>query len=212
MIYSLDNRFLLLRNFKVGSTSLEIELSNILPDSAIVTEITDKEVSDKFPNFKPRNYKNFYNHIPYSMIHDFLPMENIKKYIFVRNPYDVVLSYYFHKIKDTVSISMWKNLSKKEIEKSVEEYFNGEWLRSSKWLYFYNGRSIVDEYLKYENGVEKEINRILPKHGLTQIKINTFERQYRPKEIKYGDIFSKKQQDLIANEWFWEFENLGYNI
>ena len=56
MIYSPDHNFLLLKNIKVGGTSLEVELSQVLPNNAIVTPILPK--NDKH---KPRNYAGFRN-------------------------------------------------------------------------------------------------------------------------------------------------------
>ena len=40
MIYSPDHKFLLLKNHKVGGTSLEVPVSMIVPENAIVTPKT----------------------------------------------------------------------------------------------------------------------------------------------------------------------------
>ena len=212
MIYSLDHNFLLLRNFKVGSTSAEIELSKIMPESATVTKMDDPNIEKNNPDFKPRNHHNIYSHATYNEIIKILPMDNVKKYIIIRNPYEVVASYYFHTISDQMTINEWESLSSKEKDKSTNLYFQTEWLKSSKQIYIYNKKSIIDHYLRYENGIENELNEILPKHNLPTIKINVFEKQHRPKNITYKDIFSQKQLDAIAKEWSWEFANLGYGV
>ena len=96
MIYSPDHNFLMLKNSKVGGTSLEVELSKVLPENAIVTKIDP-------PNsqHRPRNHKGFYNHMPYLEASSILDLSNTKSYIFVRHPYDTVLSAFFlsNKIK-----------------------------------------------------------------------------------------------------------------
>ena len=212
MIYSKDHNFLLLRNFKVGSTSVEIELSKILPESATVTTMQDLNILKNNPEFKPRNHHNLYTHAGYDQIIKVLPMDNVKKYIIIRNPYEVVASYYFHILSEKMTISQWNTLSKKEKNKDVELYFENDWLKSSKWIYFYNNESIIDSYIRYENNIEDQLNVILSNHNLPNIKIQTFERQHRPKNITYKDIFSAKQLQIIADEWSWEFKNLGYKI
>lgn len=212
MIFSLENNFLLLRNVKVGSTSTEIQLAKIMPESATITNLDDKSLMKKYPDFKTRNHYNLNTHASYEEIIKFLPISKVKKYVVVRNPYEVVASFYFDIVLSKKTISEWALLSKKEKDKDIELYFEGKWLKSSKWLYFYNNQSIIDHYIKYEDGIEKQFNEILPKHNLPTININIFERQYRPREINYKDIFSKKQCEMIAKEWQWEFEHLGYNI
>ena len=57
MIFSEKHNFLFIKNMKVGSTSMEVELSKILPDSAIVTKINPPN-----KDHKPRNFRNFVNH------------------------------------------------------------------------------------------------------------------------------------------------------
>ena len=208
MIYSPGNNFLLLKNIKVGGTSLEVEVSKIVPPSAIVTQITPSN-----PNHFPRNCENFLNHMSYTEISKTLDLSNVKSYIVVRNPYDTVLSDFFFacEIKER-----WHNISEFQKNLMLEKYFNDEyyipWLHSTKYLYMSkDGKVQVDKFLKYENGLENEINDVLPLHGLPKIQINTFEKSgYKPKNIKYTDVFSKEHIKTIEDEWSWEFANLGY--
>jgi hypothetical protein len=208
VIYSPDHNFLLIKNVKVGGTSLEVELSKVLPDNAIVTPIVPSN-----PEHEPRNHSGFYNHMPYSEIMTKIDLSNVKSYVMVRNPYDMVLSHFFY-ISDIGK--HWNNLSKNDQISMIDKYFNNEidgpWLRSSKKLYCIDGKIVVDQILKYENNIEDEINNVLPKHNINKIKINTFEKQYRPKNVIYQDTFLTKHLYSIQDEWDWEFEKLGYNI
>jgi hypothetical protein len=205
MIYSPDNKFLLLKNYKVGSTSMEVELSKILPKNAIVTEIDPPN-----PEHKPRNSSGFYNHISYSEIKEKINLDVVKCYIFVRHPYTTVLSDFFFTLK-LQDIDPLK-LDKDDLLFLLDKYFYGSnWLRSTGYIYRDNlNNSCVDDFLFYENGIENEINRVLPLHGINKIKINTFEKEYRPKHIEYQDMFSKSHIDIINDSWSWEFDNLGY--
>lgn len=198
MIYSPNHNFLLLKNYKVGSTSVEVELSRVLPNNAIITPIEPKN-----ENHVPRNYKNFYNHISYLEIEKLIDLSNVKSYIFVRSPYDVVLSDLFYNYKlfnSQTDIYEYRNF-----------YMNNEMLSGSKHIYTKNNNIAVDKILKYENGLEKEINPILKNHGINNLNIKTFEKKFRPEEYNPYNFFSKKHLDKIYNFWEWEFDNLGYS-
>ena len=208
MIYSSDHNFLLLKNIKVGGTSLEVDLSNILPNNAIITPIVPE---NKFHN--PRNYDGFYNHMPYSEIKNKINLNNVKSYIFVRHPYNTVLSHFFHtlflcKIEYFLLTNNEKNII-------LNKYFyeinsDMEFLKSTKYIYTENNVIKVDKILKYENGIENEINPILISHKINPVNLVTTEKQYRPQSIKYFDIFNNKILKTIQDEWHWEFDNLGY--
>jgi hypothetical protein len=209
MIFSKEHNFLLIKNMKVGSTSLEVELSKILPDSAIVTLINP-------PNkeHRPRNMGSFVNHTTYLEASGKLDMSNVKSYTIVRHPYEMVLSDFFFR-SEVINVR-WNSLSSLEQERLVDYYFNdqfsnGSWMKSTKNIYTIDGQIAVTDILRHEKGLESEINRVLPLHGLPQITVNTFEKAYRPKNVNYKDVFSSKQLAQIADEWEWEFRVLGYN-
>jgi hypothetical protein len=126
----------------------------------------------------------------------------------LQTAYNVVVSFGF-------LICMYK-LSKLEKERFADYYFtgqfvNGSFMKSTKGLYTVDEKIMVSDILRHELGLENEINRILPNHGLQTIKINTFEKAYRPKNATYKEVFSTEQLRVIAEEWSWEFMNLGYN-
>lgn len=209
MIYSKENNFLFIKNMKVGSTSMEVELSKILPDSAIVTFINP-------PNkeHRPRNWGSFVNHTTFLEASLSLDLENVKSYTIVRHPYEIVLSDFF--FRKEIFLLNWMSLTKTKQDKLVDSYFNnqfsnGGWIQSTKNIYTINNQIAVTDILRHELGLENEINRILPLHDLPTIKVSTFEKTHRPKGITYNEVFSKKQLDMISQEWSWEFDTLGYN-
>ena len=209
MIFSKEHNFLFIKNMKVGSTSMEVELSKILPDSAIVTKINPPN-----KDHKPRNFGNFVNHASWKEANDILDLSGVMSYTIVRHPYEMVLSDFF--FRSEVINTHWNSLSKIEKDRLTDYYFNGQFsngsfMKSTRSLYTVDDKIVVSDILKHELGLEEEINRILPRHGLPTIKINTFEKAYRPKNVTHKDVFSKPQLLMIAEEWSWEFGNLGYN-
>lgn len=194
---------------KVGSTSMEVELSKILPASAIVTFINPPN-----KDHRPRNMGNFVNHTTYLEASMSLDLSEVKSYTIVRHPYEMVLSDFF--FRKEILNTKWVALSQSEKDRLVDYYFsnqfsNGPWMKSTRSIYTVDNKIAVTDILRHELGLEAEINRILPSHNLPKIKINTFEKAYRPEGISYRDVFSKKQLEAIAQEWSWEFDTLGYN-
>jgi hypothetical protein len=193
----------MLKNIKVGGTSLEVELSKILPQNSIVTKIYPQN-----SNHVPRNFDGFYNHIPYLEIKNKIDISSAKCYVFIRNPYSIVLSNFFHNYNMN---NEWINLSDEEKQYAIIYYFKNDMLKSTKNIYTDKFNNIlVDKVLIYEKGIESEINSILPLHNIDCIKINTFEKQFKPKNIDYISFFSKSQMEQIYEEWKWEFEAFGY--
>ena len=211
MIYSPDHNFLLLKNIKVGGTSLEVELSQVLPSNAIVTPILPKN-----NNHKPKNYHGFRNHMSYSEISKLIDLSNAKVYTIIRDPHYMVLSNFFYAL-NLMDIK-WDKLSKDQKQTFVNNYFTNDqdlsilhMLKSTKNIYTIDTKIIIDKFIRYEDGIEDQINPILKLHGIPEISINTFEKQHRPRDIHPKDIFNKDQMSLIQKEWKWEFDNLGYN-
>lgn len=208
MIYSPDHNFLLIKNEKVGGTSLEIELSKVLPSNSIVTPIIPAH-----PDHTPRNHKGvFYNHMSYSEIKNLVNLENAKSYVMVRNPYDSVLSYFFHLLqRKNLNISTYSMQENTDLTKKIDTYFKKYLFNGTHKLYTENNKIIVDKILYYENGVENEINKVLLDHNINQIKMTTFEKKDRPEWATYKKMFNREQIDIINSAWAWEFENLEYD-
>jgi len=214
MIYSQDNNFLLIKNKKVGGTSLEVELSKVLPKNAIVTPIFPSNI-----NHQPRNHKNiFYNHISYSEIENLLDLKNVMSYVVVRNPYDVVLSAFFHSLHRKLKTPTYEIEEKTDLSEEVNLYFKEfslhmwpEGIDKTHKLYTKNDRIIVNKILYYENGIENEINKILIGHNIKPIQITTFEKKYKPEWATFEKIFNREQINIINNKHAWEFDNLEYS-
>lgn len=221
MIYSPDNNFLLLKNQKVGGTSLEVVISKIVPINSIVTPKTSNHPEWKldddpvYKDYTPRNYDGFYNHMSYSEIANKINISHAKAYIFVRNPLEMVLSDFFHRLRIKKINDKWKNFTDVEKKYLTKLYFKNElgwnWLTSNKHIYTsINNEIQVDQFLRYENGIENEINLILPKHNLPTIKLDIYEKAFKPKNIKIEEVFLSYQIEQIKENWSWEIEHFKY--
>lgn len=207
MIYSAKHNFLLLKNYKVGGTSLEIELSQVLDESAIVTPIYPKSSLHK-----PRNFSKFYNHISYIEIEKELGknvLDKTQSVVFIRNPFDVVLSHMYMSFSWSGIINPTKS--------DVDKYFNNQTKLNritgsmSRKVYTTDNIVMAKTIYRYEDGLE-QINKTLEDVGIGLIKINAKEKIYKPKEIKPLDIFGSIHIDTIYNDWSWEIDQFDYNV
>jgi hypothetical protein len=205
MIYSAEHNFLLLKNYKVGSTSLEVELSQVLDESAIVTPIYPENLLHK-----PRNFNNFHNHITYIEIENLLGKEALDKtesVVFVRNPFDVVLSHMY------MSFS-WSGIDSPSVS-DVDKYFSNKTIlnkipsHKSRHIYTKDGAVMAKNVYKYENGLD-QINKTLNDVGIDSIIINAKEKMYKPKDIKPVDIFKPRHIEEIYEDWSWEINKFDY--
>lgn len=235
MIYSPDNNFLLLKNYKVGGSSLELSLYNLVPDNSTCTPL--QAIFESSYGHVPRNYiygsTQLENHASYNEVCEVFGEETINNttsVVFVRHPYEIIASWFFHKMREYWGIKTnnnadpfeygggydWDALSAKQKDYLKYRFFhNAEQefctLISTKWLYAPDGEILVDHVLRYENGIENEINKILPTVGLPEITIPyKAKSDYKPQHITYKNIFNKQELEAIQKEWWWEFETFGY--
>ncbi len=180
---------------------MEVELSKVLPANAIVTPIEPAN-----PDHKPRNWDGFTNHMSYLAVARRLDLSSVRSYVFVRHPYEVMLSHFFLVLTYLEQRSDWQN----EVDNYLSDKLAVPHLGSGRGLYTMDDEVCVTEVLFYERGIEAEINRILPLSGIGTIKIATFEKAFRPRQLMHTDVFEERHLELIRHEWAWEFSKFGY--
>jgi len=210
MIYSKKYNFMYFKNKKVGGSSTEICLSQIMDDNAIVTPVNP--IDEKH---NPRNFDGFYNHSLYSEVSENIDLENVDTCVVVRNPYDSVLSDFFLQLEYTNNMQNYLTGNKndfvnKYFDNTLRENWRG-WLRSTRDIYSKDGEIQVKHVIKYEDGIEPGLNKILNPKGL-HLDLNVYQKAHRPKNVTPKDVFSPEQMKMIAEEWAWEFETFGYEI
>ena len=182
-------------------------MSQVLEESAIVTPINP-------PNelHRPRNFDdNFYNHIPYNSIEEIMgkdALEKTESVVFVRNPFDVVLSHMY------MSFS-WGGI-KNPKESDVSDYFENKTELNkitslkSRNIYTKDNEIMAKTVYKYEYGLE-QINETLDKVGIGKISVSAIEKNYKPKDIRPLDVFTSDQIKSIREDWAWEIDKFGYS-
>jgi hypothetical protein len=124
------------------------------------------------------------------------------KFCFERNPYDKVVSSYYH------------SLSKADHHFSFQEYMNKRGYISNNWhLYTENDQILVDDVYKFES-LEDEIKTLSDKLGLA-IKLPThkFMGKSRKEGITYKNLVKpgSAEKKRIDKEFKKEFERFNYS-
>jgi len=114
---------------------------------------------------------------------------NYFKFTIIRNPWDMVVSMYFYRIK---ARNMEKDFNKFIERISKEKNHNYE-------IYKIDNKYICDYFIKYENllnGIKHVCDYCkLENYDLSNFK--NFNSNYRPKKLDYREMYNKKTKDLV---------------
>ncbi len=172
-IISNKYNFIFVKTTKTAGTSIELELSKLVEDDAVVTPIVPVE-----PGHSPRNYsrgrfyKPYYNHMPASLIRRYLGSKTyFSKFSFCieRNPITKCISHYHmlanspHHGADASRTLSWADyVDRGEFPIDVDKYVD-----------IVDGRRqlIVNEVLAYEE-LPKELARIGLRIGLGAFQVD----------------------------------------
>ena len=226
MIISHKHRFIFLKTNKTAGTSIEIALSEFCGEKDIITPISSKDEqirkslgirgpqNYKFPFsqyflgnwrrlFNKRKRRLFYNHICASKVKGLIGEEvwnGYYKFCFERNPWDRVISLYYHQTK--------------EPRPSISEVIQSGRLSVLKKrgfeVYIIDGKLAVDRVYLYED-LNNEIQRISKRFGFPhQPNLPQAKANYRIDKRHYREILSEEESLEISNIFAQEIELFGY--
>ena len=206
MIYSKENNFLLLKNYSVNGDYIEGVLSNVLPQSSIIT----KNNKDNY-RLSSRNESDIFENISFFDLNKKVDVNGVDAYIIIRNPYHSVFVDFFHKVRINKGNTEWNSFSEEEKIEELENYFfTNNFLKSTKSLYIHDNMFLLKDVIFYEDGVEDQLNIILEEHSIPKIKLNMLLDEYTPEGLNFLNVFPEENINQITEEWEWEFDNFGY--
>jgi predicted CopG family antitoxin len=125
---------------------------------------------------------------------------NFFKFSFERNPYDKLVSFYFH-IKPKNSFSEWINELTNKRKKQPLNYL----------LYTLNGKIIIDFLGKYEN-LESELKYILKKLNLPFQALPKEKTNYRDEKENYRKFYDEETRQIVEKVYRYELELKNYHF
>lgn len=207
MLISHLHGFVFVRCRKTASTSTEIYLSRFLGDQDVITsfsprdEVLRLEAGGKAPQNTGEGEAAFHNHMPAAQIRQRMggDWDRYFRFCFERNPWDKVISLYFHRHKAEPRISLDAFLE------------SGEALDARNiGLYTSNGRLLVDFVGRYEQLVP-DLARACARIGLPEpAGLAAAKSQFRRPGATYQSFLTPSQRAYITREFADEIELHGY--
>jgi len=230
MIFSRQYNFIFLKTSKTAGTSIEIALSRHCGPGDIVTPVTARDEKLRRPagGRGPMGYaapltehgmadwmrlltrwrvrRRFYNHMPATEVRALLSAEvweRAFRFCVVRNPWDRVVSYYFHKFK-------------REPRPLVDDFLTDEVLgklrREGPGIYCIDGRVAVDQLCRYEE-LGAELQRVWQRLGLPGTpELPRAKGGHRDAKLHYSQVLSAQARERIAEAFADEIAWLGYQF
>jgi hypothetical protein len=224
VIVSHEHRFVFVRTRKTAGTSIEIALSALLGPDAIITSQSprDEALRREHGGRPPQNHLadghrpdpdrpvlpgpgphvRFYNHMPAEAVRAELGERVWNSYFtfcFERNPWDKVVSLYFHRYRE-------------EPRPGIEAFVrSGEGEQALNWpLYTLDGRPAVDFVGRFERLAE-DTAEVFERIGLpAPRRLPRAKTQFRPPRTSYRSVLDPATRQLVARGYAPEIAHHGY--
>lgn len=193
VLISNDLKFIYFKNKKCASTSVENYFIDLLQDENILTH---KNTQLRFSHTSPIIIKNYIGDEKFN---------NYFKFCVIRNPYDRLVSYFYHFILRN------KN---NDIEKDINKFrtFVKSELPNFLETYTIDSNFICDYHIRYEN-LEREINYVCEKFNLDKnINLKNIYSNIRPKNIDYKIYYDSETKTIVENKYKIELDKFGYDF
>ncbi len=217
---------------KVASTSMEIWLSQLCGEDALITPIApeDEEIRKNLGYRGPQNYvipwhkysmrdwgrriikkkkpRPFKNHDSMLRLQRYYTnYSDFFSFCFERNPWDKTVSYYYYSL-------FQRNTSSDEF--SISDLIDAAPKRLSNWARYTNekGEIIVDHVAKFEN-LEDELEGICHKIGVSRKDMGPLPRaksSYRKTKKPYQELLTDNEVERIQNLCQREISHFGYKF
>ncbi|MFC0039929.1 sulfotransferase family 2 domain-containing protein [Actinomadura rayongensis] len=223
MIVSHEHRFIFIRTRKTAGTSLEIALSRLVGDDAVVTSLSprDERIRRAHGGRPPQNHLLraappdaevvppgpgpgivFYNHMPARAVRALLGEKVWRTYFtfcFERNPWDKVVSLYYHR---------YRTPPRPGIDHFVR---SGEARDAYNWpLYTLNDAVAVDMVGRYET-LLADVKHVAAELGLPELTpLPEAKTQFRPFGADHRHVLDDPLRAVIAREYAREIQYHGY--
>lgn len=230
MILSHAHKFIYIKTYKTGSTSVEAALSGVCGPDDVITEASEQlrgvrqrpaqnyriehPAKPKRPLWKSllgrpeRHYHpsvGYYEHMPAWRVRTYVGEDIWKRYYkfsFERNPWDRQVSWYHYKTK-----------SKTDAAKPSFDAFNADRRRAyvENWdLYTQDGAVCLDFVGRYES-LDADFGKVLAAIGLTG-QVELPRTNVSRNRASYRDYYNEASRALVADWYRPEIRHFGYEF
>lgn len=157
MVYSAEHKIIFLKTSKVGGTSVEIYLSQILGESDVLTKIYPPE-----EEHYPRNYlnKNLFLRCIGLNYKNHMTARSVIRLI-GKKQYEKCHSFTIEREPVAKTLSMWAMInSRREKQLTIDEHFETKIFPEDSHIWQIDKKLAVSEIIKYEDDVYARLNQL----------------------------------------------------
>lgn len=190
MIISHKYKFIFIRTRKTASTSTEIALSRVLGEQDIITPVCDRDeqIRIREGGKTPQNYEGYYNHMLASEVKLMIgekTWNEYYKFCFERNPWDKVISLYFHRYKQGPRPTFTQFID------------SGECFDAYNYkLYSIDDAVAVDFIGRYES-LENDLAKVCNKLNIAPLQLPSAKTQFRLDKRHYSQFIVQKEREKL---------------
>lgn len=217
MLISHRFKFIYTKTAKTGGTSVEsyFEKYCMKEDEWVFSHVIEESVTEYGIigyRGKHKNGSQFFNHMPAAMIKELIGDQIWKEYFkfcVIRNPYDKVISAFFH-------FDIYKNNisgTKKQLIERFRNYIKcGKGLLNDRDKYVIDNKLCLDDYIRTENMLI-DLHRICIRLGIQYApnELTRLKSGFKPPDVSLLEYFDKETDEIIRKHFAFEFENFGYS-
>jgi hypothetical protein len=218
MLISHKYKFIFVHIAKTGGTSIRSALTPLLLTDPYrilqylinrLSGLTNHKIGVKFPR-----------HAKIITAQEILPREyfdKLFKFAFVRNPWDLQVSSYFHVRRErpylVEHISSFEDFLKFKLEEDRPYHYILDASKEPQWysLIDIKGRCIVDFIGRYEN-LKQDFDKVCKKIGINKKIKLPHKRKALDRASDYRIYYTDKAAELVAKYYQVDIENLGYTF
>lgn len=227
MILSHAHKFILLKTWKTGSTSVELGLGGVCGPRDVITPVGHDEKYRVGPppqnqdlpmaRWTPRNWLllalfrarrdagvKFYNHMSAKEVRRMVPADVWRDYLKItieRNPWDREVSHYYWRLRNPAT------------RPSFRDYvLDRERKRINNWdIYTIDDAIVADVVIRHENLVA-DYDALSAKIGTALPPLPHAKSSYRADKRPYRELFDDETRAIIAERYANEIKAFGYTF
>ena len=218
MLISYKYKFIFVHIAKTGGTSIRSALTPLLLTDPFrwiqyifnrISDITNHKIGVKFPR-----------HAKIIAAYEILPREifnSFFKFAFVRNPWDLQVSSYYHIKRERPHliehIKSFEDFLKFKLEEPRPYHYILDASKEPQWFSVVdmNGKCLMDFIGRYEN-LENDFNSVLKKIGIKKkIKLPR-KRKAKDRDKDYRKYYTDRAAEIVEKHFRIDIEKFGYKF
>ncbi|MFT6906957.1 MAG: hypothetical protein ACJAS1_003630 [Oleiphilaceae bacterium] len=220
MLVSHRKKFIFIKTAKTAGTSVEVFFEKYcFPEGEWVLSHRREEYVNSDTGIvgfrgNGKGDEKFYNHMPARKLYDELGddiWEQYFKFSTIRNPFDKMVSAYFH-------FEKYQNRDKYLSDNLTDVKRFQDWVKGGgkildKDIYMINGKVAVDHFIRYEH-LKDDIEEVCKKLNLDYDldDLPNLKAEHRDRSLPYRSFYDSETEKLVRELYDFEIEYFGYEL